>query len=77
MAAAEITSNITGVAEAAQGTSRGAADTQKASQQLVATSTELRGLIEQFKIDRNENGNGLENGATAIPRMSRAAGASS
>jgi len=31
----EITSNIAGVAEAAQGTTRGATDTQKASQQLV------------------------------------------
>jgi len=47
----EITSNITGVAEAAQGTTRGATDTQKASQQLVETSTQLRHLVEQFKID--------------------------
>jgi methyl-accepting chemotaxis protein len=47
----EITSNIAGVAEAAQGTTRGATDTQKASQQLVETSTQLRRLVEQFKID--------------------------
>src|SRR5271156_1673573 len=47
----EITSNIAGVAEAAQSTTRGAADTQKASQQLVETSTQLRRLLEQFKID--------------------------
>jgi len=46
----EITSNIAGVAEAAQSTTRGATDTQKASQQLVETSTQLRHLVEQFKI---------------------------
>jgi methyl-accepting chemotaxis protein len=49
----EITSNINGVAQAAESTSRGAMDTQKASQQLVETSAELRRLVEQFKIDRN------------------------
>jgi methyl-accepting chemotaxis protein len=46
----EITTNISGVAEAAQGTTRGATDTQQASQQLVETSTQLRRLVEQFKI---------------------------
>jgi len=46
----EITRNVSGVAEAAQGTSLGASDTQKASQQLLGTSTELRRLIEQFKV---------------------------
>ena len=52
----EITSNIAGVAEAAQGTTRGATDTQKASQQLVETSTQLRRLVEQFRISASENG---------------------
>src|SRR6202453_1079494 len=52
----EITSNIAGVADAAESTSRGATDTQKAAQQLVETSTELRRLVEQFKIDDGENG---------------------
>ena len=51
----EITSNIAGVADAAESTSRGATDTQKAAQQLVQTSTELRHLVEQFKIDDAEN----------------------
>ena len=46
----EITSNIAGVAQAAESTSHGATDTQKAAQQLVQTSTELRRLVEQFKI---------------------------
>ena len=54
----EITSNIAGVAEAAESTSRGATDTQKAAQQLVETSTELRRLVEQFKIDESGNGHG-------------------
>jgi methyl-accepting chemotaxis protein len=52
----EITSNIAGVAEAAESTSRGATDAQKAAQQLVETSTELRRLVEQFKIDDGANG---------------------
>ena len=51
LGSSEITSNIAGVAEAAQGTTRGAGDTQKASQQLVETSAQLRRLVEQFKID--------------------------
>jgi methyl-accepting chemotaxis protein len=55
----EITSNIAGVAEAADSTSRGASDTQKAAQQLVETSAELRRLVEQFKIDES----GSERGA--------------
>jgi hypothetical protein len=39
------------VAQAAESTSRGASDTQKAAQQLVETSAELRRLVEQFKIN--------------------------
>jgi methyl-accepting chemotaxis protein len=50
----EITSNIAGVADAAESTPRGAGDTQKAAQQLVETSAELRRLVEQFKIDASE-----------------------
>jgi len=67
----EITSNSAGVAEAAQGTTRGATDTQKASQQLVETSTQLRHLVEQFKI--NASGNGV----AASQAHSRAAHAGS
>ena len=47
----EITSNISGVAQAAGSTSRGAEDTQKAAQQLVEDSRQLRSLVEQFKLD--------------------------
>jgi len=67
----EITSNITGVAEAAQSTTRGATDTQKASQQLVETSTQLRRLVEQFKI------NASGGGTAATPAQSKAAHAGS
>ncbi len=70
----EITSNIRGVAEAAQGTTRGATDTQKASQQLVETSTQLRRLIEQFKINTNDNGRGNDAGATHARSKSAHAG---
>ena len=49
----EITSNIAGVAQAAENTSRGATDTQTAAQQLVETSAELHRLVGQFKIQRN------------------------
>jgi methyl-accepting chemotaxis protein len=51
----EISSNIAAVADAAESTSRGAGDTQKASQQLVETSAELRRLVEQFKITTGDN----------------------
>ena len=65
----EITSNIAGVAQAAESTSRGAGDTQKASQQLVETAAELRRLVEQFKIHGNGN-------AADATRKSKAAYAS-
>ena len=50
----EITSNITGVAEAARSTTQDAADTHKASQILVENSLLLRRLIEQFMISRRD-----------------------
>jgi len=71
----EITSNIAGVAEAAQGTTRGASDTQKASQQLVETATQLRHLVEQFKIAARDLARG--NGAGTAPTQGRAAYAGS
>ena len=69
----EITSNISGVAEAAENTSRGAGDTQRAGQQLVEASNKLRGLVEQFKIDDSQNGRG--NGAMESRSKSARAGA--
>ncbi len=69
----EITSNIGGVAEAAQSTTRGATDTQKASQQLVETSNQLRRLVELFKI--NASGSGPANRPASSHEQSMAAGA--
>ncbi|MBZ5653753.1 MAG: PAS domain S-box protein [Acidobacteriia bacterium] len=54
----EITKNITGVAEAAQSTTHGANDSLQASQALAEMATQLRGLVEQFKIERDGAGNG-------------------
>jgi methyl-accepting chemotaxis protein len=71
----EITSNIAGVAEAAQGTTRGATDTQKASQQLVETSNQLRRLVEQFKIKSAGPGPGNSVATTQAKSMATHAGA--
>ncbi len=49
----EITSNIADVAEVAEKTSRDAAITQKATQQLVQMATQLRQLVERFKTEKN------------------------
>jgi len=49
----EVAKNITGVATAAQSTSAGAGDSQKAAQQLARMSTELRELVGQFKTEGN------------------------
>ena len=53
-----ITQNISGVAQAAQSTSSSAHDSQKAAAQLAEMSTQLRGLVEQFRIDSNGHGRG-------------------
>jgi methyl-accepting chemotaxis protein len=67
----EITSNIAGVAQAAESTTHGATDTQKASQQLVETATQLRHLVEQFKINAADNSSGR---GAAVQSMSARAG---
>ena len=46
----EISRNIAGVAQAAQGTSSSAHEAMEAAQQLAQMSTQLRGLVEQFKL---------------------------
>jgi methyl-accepting chemotaxis protein len=48
----EITANISGVAEAARGTAHNAHESQKAAEDLAQMASQLRGLVEQFKIDR-------------------------
>ena len=60
----EITQNIAGVSQAAQGTSSSAHESMKAAQQLAQMSTQLRGLVEQFKVSGGERGNGWHRAAT-------------
>jgi methyl-accepting chemotaxis protein len=64
----EVAKNITGVAQAAQSTSSGATESQKAAHQLAEMSTELRGLVAQFKV----HSNGPEQGA--VRRMAPSGG---
>ncbi len=54
----EITLNIAGVSEAAQGTSSSAHESMKAAQQLAQMSTQLRGLVERFKVSSGPSSNG-------------------
>jgi methyl-accepting chemotaxis protein len=56
----EISQNITGVAQAAQGTSSNAHESMKAAQALAQMSTQLRALVDQFKVTADANGNGRE-----------------
>jgi methyl-accepting chemotaxis protein len=49
----EVAKNITGLAQAAQSTSSGATESQKAAHQLAEMSTELRGLVAPFKVPSN------------------------
>jgi methyl-accepting chemotaxis protein len=54
----EISQNIMGVAHAAQGTSSRAQESLKAASELAQMSTQLRELVEQFKVTAGEDGNG-------------------
>jgi methyl-accepting chemotaxis protein len=50
----EVAKNITGMAQAAQSTLTSTSDSQKAAQQLAQMSTQLRGLVEQFRVESDE-----------------------
>ncbi len=52
----EITQNIAGVAEAAQGTSSSAQESQKAASQLAEMAEQLNRLVGQFRIDAKASG---------------------
>jgi methyl-accepting chemotaxis protein len=52
----DIANNIEGVAQAAQNTSDGATTSQKAAEALARMSTELHGLVSQFKVHSTGNG---------------------
>jgi methyl-accepting chemotaxis protein len=68
----EITSNIEGVAQAARDTSSSAQESRKAANELAAMAVQLRGLVEQFKVD----GTGTRaRRPVAAAAKSRAAGA--
>ena len=49
----EIAKNIGGVAQAAESTTSGASDSQKAARELARTSSELQTLVGKFKIGQN------------------------
>jgi methyl-accepting chemotaxis protein len=51
----EITQNIAGVSQAAQGTSSSAHESMKAAQALAQMSTQLRGLVEQFRLTEDRD----------------------
>jgi methyl-accepting chemotaxis protein len=72
----EITQNIAGVAESAQGTSNSAHESQKAAHDLAEMAAELQRLVAQFKINGTTAGNGLT-GRPQRSTMSRAANAGS
>lgn len=54
-----ITENIQGMTQAAQSTSSSALESQKAAQELAKMSTQLRNLVEQFKLEGNGGGSHL------------------
>ena len=54
----EITQNIAGVAQAAQETSSSAHESMRAAHQLAQMSTQLRGLVEQFRVSGDGPANG-------------------
>jgi methyl-accepting chemotaxis protein len=56
---AEISKNIQGVATAAESTTHGAQDTQKAAEQLTEMSTQLRNMVEQFKLEDDKEAGSL------------------
>jgi methyl-accepting chemotaxis protein len=71
----EITENIAGVAQAAQGTSTSAQESQNAANELADLAAQLRSLVEQFKIHQRENNEPLQTSYRESTRaMSAAAG---
>jgi hypothetical protein len=52
--ASDISVSIGGVAQAAEGTSARAKDSQKAAQELAGIATQLSTLMRQFKIERGD-----------------------
>ncbi len=68
----EISRNIQGVATAAESTAHGAQDTQKAAENLTEMSTQLRNMVEQFKLEDDGATNVASKGKAAKSRAARA-----
>jgi methyl-accepting chemotaxis protein len=68
----DITGSISGIAQAAESTSLGASDTEKAVQELVQMSAQLSGLVEQFKIDAGDIRRGRPITSPALGMAARA-----
>jgi len=62
----QITANIAGVADAARGTANNAHESQKAAEDLAQMASQLRVLVEQFKIDRNVSSAPVTQSQTAM-----------
>jgi methyl-accepting chemotaxis protein len=52
--ASDISANIVGAAQAAESTSTRASKSEKAAQELASIASQLSGLMQQFKIERND-----------------------
>jgi hypothetical protein len=65
--AGEVAQNIQGVAQAAQSTSHGATDSQKAAKSQAQMPTHLRELVGRFKLDTNKR---ATNGHATKPNKS-------
>lgn len=61
----EISQNIQGVATAAESTTHGAQDTLKAAQQLTEMATQLRNLVDQFKLGDDASARGKDRSRAA------------
>lgn len=70
----EITQNISGISGAARSATQVANDTQTAAQELVQMSTQLRGLVGQFKIDAGAKRQAIRPAATPAKTMAARAG---
>jgi methyl-accepting chemotaxis protein len=65
--ASEVAQNIQGVAEAAQSTSHGATDSQKAAKSLAQMSTHLRGLVGRSKLEEKRDAGPKRSGNSQPP----------
>jgi methyl-accepting chemotaxis protein len=65
--AVDISTNISGVARAAEGTLSRAQESQKGAQELASIAAELSGLMRRFKIERRDPGSGQQDTSEIPP----------